>query len=237
MAAQVEGRLAAQARNHQLASDKLNTASTLYRHLDLHLVGYALVAQGELSFNEGSYEAAVQAFEEASEALDRRRAPVLVSGAIPINLAAALGALGRQEEATAMLGRCKFDRNSHRGIAATELLVSGCLALVEERREEALGLFGQAATSFETLHRLREKALAMAYSVEAYAGLGNRARAIESATESFRLLQALGCKEVCCPASLAFLIEAAPVEALRRAFELLAGRLADDSAEDERMGR
>jgi hypothetical protein len=37
---------------------------------------------------------------------------------------------------------------------------------------------------------------------------------------------------LCCPASLAFLIEAAPVEALSRAFELLAGRLKDESAEE-----
>jgi hypothetical protein len=39
---------------------------------------------------------------------------------------------------------------------------------------------------------------------------------------------------LCCSASLAFLIEAAPVEALRRAFELLGGRLADDSTEEDR---
>lgn len=190
-----EGRLAVKEKNHNLARDKLNSARVFYSQLDLHLVGYILIAQGELSFNEGGYETAVRAFDEASSALDRRRAPVLVSGAIPLNSAAALAALGRQSEAKAALSRCDFDRSDHRRMAATELLVSGCLALAEDRREDALGFFRQAATTFESLDRLREKALALAYSVEAYAGIGNRAKAIASAAEALQLFQDLRCNQ------------------------------------------
>ena len=189
------GYLATQERETASALAGLQKASTLYRSLDPHFVGLSLIDEGELFFFEGRYEAAVHSFTAAFAALDNRRTPELAKGAVPLNLAASLGALGRAAEAKTALHRCEFDRTAHPGGTATEIFVTGCLALDEDRPEEALCCYQEAAALFESLDRPRGVALANSYSVEAYARLSHRDKAIESAADALRLFQALGCKK------------------------------------------
>jgi tetratricopeptide (TPR) repeat protein len=166
-----------------------------YKTIDPHLAGMVLVRQTDCYFFTGRYEDCVRVNRQARTLLDHRRDPLLWDGLVPINLALAFGSLEHWEDAKTTLTKCRFDREIHAGLAATEVFMNGCLTLGPGRAEDSLAFFHDSEERFQRLHRLLDAALAASYSIEAYALLGRGDRARESADRALRFFEEAGCRQ------------------------------------------
>ena len=187
------GMLEFQTSNYSDALDLLRSAGKAYRPLDPHNAGIQVIHQGGTHFYLEEYAESVRAFQSALSSIDGRRDPVVATCAAPLNLSSAYALLRRFDKAEAELAKCHFDRDAHPGWAATERFNRGAIELLRDRLHSALAFLAEAAERFEELHKPLDAALAVFYSVEAHARLGDRASAIEKAAVALTLFQAAGC--------------------------------------------
>jgi len=171
----------------------LGAAARIYEGLDLHVYGMLVADMGVVHFDMEQYDAAIELFRRSLGFFDDRRDPLPVHAAIPINLAAATGALGKSHLAWEELGRCRFDRARFPGVAAKEVFTRGCIRLSEDQHQAAVRDFSEAHRRFEELHQAREAALAASYSIESYYVLGEHTKAGMCCLTAARFFEAAGC--------------------------------------------
>ena len=191
----IMGMLEFQASNYLEALDLLRSAGKIYRPLDPHNAGIQLIHQGGAHFYLEEYAESIRAFQSALSLIDGRRDPVVATCAAPLNLSSAYALLRRPDKAEEELAKCHFDRDAHPGWAATECFNRGAIELLRDRLHSALASLAEAAERFEELHKPLDAVLAVFYSVEAHARLGDRASAIEKTTVALTFFQAAGCTQ------------------------------------------
>lgn len=189
----MESLLEDSASNYREALRLARSAAELYEPLDLHFFGLMRVQQANALFFLERFEEAIEHDLSALDYLDERRDPIPTTAVVPIHQAVSLGCLGRWDRAELALSRCRFDRETYPGLAASEVFDHACLKLGSGRGREALRDFSESKARFEKLHRPRPAALAVSYSVEANAHLGDRVGAIENAAAALRFFEAAGC--------------------------------------------
>lgn len=183
-------------RNHwHKALDLLRLAAGVYQPLDPHLSGLMLTDQANVQILLAEYEEAVARNQDALSWLDGRRDPFVMNGVVPINSSVALALLGKWEKAESTLSRCRFQREVHPGLAATEMFTRACLELLRGRFRESLSHFADVKERFERIHRPLYVAVAASYCIEACARLGDRRGAYENAVAAITSFQAAGCRQ------------------------------------------
>lgn len=171
----------------------LRSAKKAYDALDSHIAGLLLVQQANVHHHLGEYELSIEVDQASLELLDNRRDPLLANALRPIHLAGSLARLQRWDEAEEALSLCLFDREVHRGPAASEIFARACLALGRGRLRESLQQFGAAKERFQKLHRPLDVAVATIYSVEVHARLGDRTAAARDTATALFFFQAAQC--------------------------------------------
>ncbi len=179
--------------NYRRALGCYRTAAELYKSLDPHVTGKLLFQMGVVNFEMKLYENAIGHYREALGFFDSRRDPLPAHAAVPISLAVATALLGDTSCAREELTRCRYDRDRHPAVVASEINTRGCIAQVEKRPREAVGLFAEAQRRFEALDQLCDAALAASHSVEGYYSLGEEAEAITCSEAAARFFEAAGC--------------------------------------------
>jgi len=179
--------------NYEEALARLQSAAGIYRSLDPHRAGMAIYEQGRAQVGSHEFEEGIVLCHRALRFFDERRDSFPSRVAVPMTLATALARLGRLEQSTNELSQCSYDRVAFPAVAAVEVFITGCIATMAGKAQEALLAYEDAKRRFERLGNLVFAGLTATCSVEPYCVLGNRDLAISATAQAAQFFEKIGC--------------------------------------------